>query len=1082
MFTTYSASAGSGKTTNLVADFIELCFRYDSAHLLQPQNKPQLDLYQKILGITFTNNASAEMKDRIVHTLEAFTFDPIDDYNGGTQAIYQMVVEKLFGPQPRFDRNTIHNFIQAESRELLRRIIFDYARFSISTIDSFFQQIIRASALTLNLNLNFNVEIEIEEFYLQAIDQLLNELSANSDLARNVIVMLDEGMEDEGKLDVDAELKKSLDILYKNAEKNIEFLDMLTNIDHEELRQWNKSQRDSSFAILNRLKADLQPIAQEGAKWVSELSGINFAIKKLNSWFQLITDDPFGNYVTGIEDFTDINGNLFKKSKFSLEEQQLIDAVLPHVVDCVQRAVAEMDRVRKTYLDLKLQTKNANNLLMLSDLKAKMDEIKTQNNFFILQENNILIYDTIKDKGFEVLFDRTKYDNFFIDEFQDTSRLQWEDMKPIIINNALSQYNRQVSLFGDVKQAIYRFRNGDSELFYNLLSYDRFQKDKDLKMVDKDHYRQVILDTNYRSKRAVVEFNNEFFSEYAKKRDLERYYLEGLKQKVHSDKAGLVQAIFYTSKQGKIFSRSSFAPGERFIKDIQDNDNIKVLDMEVLCAVKDALMRGYSEGDIAVLSRNNLLCSRLANLMLLQGWNVVTEKSLNLNSSPEVNLIINTMQYLLHPDDLLAQSTIVLHLAKIYHKDDLAYRCMIHLKEKGFFENLLLEEFNQPISRNKWIAKPLLLLVKDIVAYYGLDKGQSPFIVDFENMILRYLKTRNGELSKFLAWWQQQVVLKHTPSLSLPPGQNAITVSSIHKSKGLEYPVVILPYEEKSPKGVSIWARVDDRAVAYIDLDEKNSKGSSYEERFQEEIRNEEMDMLNVMYVAHTRARDMLYIITIVRKEELEGKDKKKEEEKPKYGKLLLDFTRGHGFEQDRDDAKYRYFGDRNWRKDDNKRVSVESSIVPRMVVSDFELDHVKVESLTRLAENDPRAEGNFVHDFLSKLQVFPQSPDEVEICMTDVEEEHRPRLRKVLDTILADERLRPCFASGVEVLNETTILDADGKEHRPDRVVFLSDKVVVIDYKTGNPHPVYQEQINTYCELLRNMGYENVEGRILYV
>ncbi|MBP5205649.1 MAG: UvrD-helicase domain-containing protein, partial [Bacteroidales bacterium] len=190
MFTTYSASAGAGKTTSLVADFLTLCFRYDSKHIGQADAALHLDLFQKILGITFTNNAAGEMKDRIVRTLTAFAFEPADQIKGGAKAIYNMVVNKLFGTtQP--DPNVVAQFIQRESKELLRRILYDYARFTLTTIDSFFQRVIRSSAISLKLSLTYSILIEMDEFYIEAIDQLLNELSADYNLAKRIITLLE---------------------------------------------------------------------------------------------------------------------------------------------------------------------------------------------------------------------------------------------------------------------------------------------------------------------------------------------------------------------------------------------------------------------------------------------------------------------------------------------------------------------------------------------------------------------------------------------------------------------------------------------------------------------------------------------------------------------------------------------------------------------------------------------------------------------------------------------------------------------------------------------------------------------------
>ncbi|MCR4738515.1 MAG: UvrD-helicase domain-containing protein [Bacteroidales bacterium] len=1081
MFTTYSASAGAGKTTSLVADFLTLCFRYDSKHIDQSGAELHLDLFQKILGITFTNNAAGEMKDRIVRTLTAFAFEPADQIGGGAKAIYNMVVAKLFGTnQP--DPNVIARFMQRESKELLQRILYDYARFTISTIDSFFQRVIRSSAISLKLSLTYSVLIEMDEFYIEAIDQLLNELSASTNLAKRILALLDNSMEETGNLNIDRELRAALDILYDNAEKNYQYIQILRNTDADTIRENNAKIRAWLRNTPDELRERIRQTAQEGSSWMARLAGLSLNSPTFSHWFEDVLNDPVTYYLESLEKFQNKKtGGYLKKTKPTSDETTLLDEVVPHLEDCFYRIRDLLKDPVRQYRDYKIIIKNADKLTLLTDLQKKMEEIKQQNNFFILNESNTLIYETIQNRGYEYLFDRIRFDNFFIDEFQDTSQMQWDDLKPLIINNALAN-GRDVSLFGDVKQAIYRFRNGDADLFYKLTDLNRLQTDPDLRLVTKETYHSEPLQKNFRSLASVVTFNNLFFKYYSQAKNLDKYYASGLEQDIVKKEPGLVQVYIGTSNSDKknLASRTHFQPGNDFIQAIKEDPDITVPDAEVLFAVKDALMRGYEEGDIAVLYSGNDNCARMSNLMLKQGWHVITEKALTLNTSAEVNLIIQTLRHLIRPKDLLAQATILHFLSRIHLREKSMEEILFALHADSNFQDLLKQKFGLLIPCEEWRPQPFWILIREIIGFYGLDKLQSPFVVSFENVVLNYLKTHTGEITAFLSWWQMVNDTKSKPAIKLTGKHNAITVSTIHKSKGLEYPVVILPYTSSANRLKPIWTKISDSEVAYIELSEKACMGSSYEQQYLDESESRGMDSLNLLYVAHTRASEMLYIITKHSKTSGGG-----------YGDHLLSFCNNENhpdggllFEQDTEDNQFYYFGDRSWKKKNKKETDKkdQENITPKVVLSDFSIDTLRFEHQETLSEDDPRVEGTFVHDFLSGLEVFPSSMAEIDTFISHVEPMRKERLRTVLQHILEDDTLRPCFAPGADVRNEITILDSQGNQHRPDRVVFLPDKVMVIDYKTGQPHEQYQKQIDGYCALLREMGYPKVEGKLLYI
>ncbi len=1100
MFTTYSASAGSGKTTHLVADYIALCFKNDALATVNGSASPlHLDSYRRILAITFTNAATAEMKDRIVRTLKAFAFNGFKNLGGSEKAIYNIIVKKLYGNN--HNDGVVAKFMQHESLELLRRIIFDYARFSVSTIDSFNQRTIRSSALSLDLNLNYSVQLDLYEFYQLAIDQMLNSLQANSDLSGRILYLIDNEMEDAGKANIDRNLQNSLNVLYMNAEQNYEYLKTLYATAPETLQANLKQMKGQLKSDLDDIIAKIKPIATEGNLHIQAIkdAGLNFERNTIGKWFNERMEDTFGKSCEKtLDDFKDNDGNYFKKKKLTAKEQETADKEMPEIEKCMAaiRSVLESPATR-AYRDNLIRSKNGTIMLMLKDMKEKMDEIKKQRNFFILSEANTLLCEKIEELGFETIFDRVRYENFFIDEFQDTSAMQWKDLKPLLINNALSS-GHDVSLFGDVKQAIYRFRSGDSELFYNLIDENRFRNDKELAaVVDHAHYNPINLDTNYRSLRSVVDFNNKFFGFYTHENQADNYYKKGLVQIINQQEEGLVQVCFcekgkseateeLTSTEDNTAVSDLFSPKEaEALSEILATRKLDPKELEVLYAVKDARNRGYRNGDIAVLFRGNDSCTNMANIMLALGWNVVTPKSLLLDNSSYVNLIILTIQCLLNPSDKLAQFAIQHSISNLFPHQNASSPNNTGKNNDGDSEQEAIEKsnwekFNGHIKEHlgrelstQWLSQPLYILVQKIMSFYDMHKLSDPFLTGFENLVLDYTAERNGEPADFLLWWQMLKDNDRMPSLTLPTGQDAIRINTIHKSKGLEYPVVILPYSESNQqtnKTNPFWDRIDDQTVAYIKLTQKDLPFSSYRQRYDLELLNSIMDTENLLYVAHTRARDMLYIITY------------RTEKGNTYGDLLSRFVgKDPSFTQDPNVPNRYYAGDLGWKNTSNPPAP-KNVIVPAVTASDFSIDGI-FSTTAVIKAGDPRTEGTVIHDFLARLEEFPQDEQETERVLEQVDSPYKEHLRNFFNKIQNEEKWKELFfpAPDVKVYNEYNIIDTDGKEYRPDRIVFLDRKTVVIDYKTGTEREEYRTQVENYCRLLRDMGYPNVSGELLY-
>jgi len=492
MFKTYKASAGSGKTTRLVAEYISVCLK-------NPER------FRNILAITFTNNATAEMKERIVQTLHDFAFE--ENYNnlsGSGKAVLEMIKSNLQLEQDKADL-----FIREKSMALLQQILYDYANFSISTIDSFFQRLIRSFAIELNLNLNFDVELSKEVLFQQTIDVLLNKMSKeenNSDFSvtRKILQLIDKNLEESGRPNVEKELMKLL-----------RFMDDETS--YLPMKKLEKTAPEDMVSaikkLLNekkRLKKEIVEIAKQGDYWVKNcgMSMDDFLQKSRGPYvfFEKIIqnpDEPKECYMkTAREKGTVFGKNVTMPAEF---HQKFFE---------YDTSVTEL---LEKYKLVSIFSKNLDAFLLLFDLKKIMEQLNSYLNVLYISDSNKLIHDSIKDEDSPYIYEKlgNRYSTYLIDEFQDTSKMQWDNLLPLV-KNAISGTDQfglagKSILFGDVKQAIYRFRNGDSSLFNRLTTKEGYLEAMKRDSANDEEFENISLKTNYRSSNAIVSFNNLFF-------------------------------------------------------------------------------------------------------------------------------------------------------------------------------------------------------------------------------------------------------------------------------------------------------------------------------------------------------------------------------------------------------------------------------------------------------------------------------------------------------------------------------------------------------------------------------------------
>jgi ATP-dependent exoDNAse (exonuclease V) beta subunit len=1096
MLTVYSASAGSGKTYNLVFDYLATCFRPNLPAFLKMTDKQHYRClscsgYQHILAITFTNNAGAEMKERVVKQLNRFAFaKTVEDLNCND---FDTLCRKVFGDDHSLSQEECFIFLNRNAKVFLYNILYDYARFSITTIDSFIQRVIRSSALYLNLSMNYAVQIRLNDFFRMAIEQYICELSDNKQQFDIVVKELMRQLEDNGNANINRFLSNGLGIIYYDAEKSHPYVKNFPNVADllNVVDQW----KQSYHRVLEHCKQQVKPISEQALVVFkdAEADGIlPNQTYKWDRWFVQIAEDPF-NLKDG-----------FEKSRFhkEMDEQKVFSAVKKggksviercealrteyseHVKDLFAQIQDIVLKSAKSYFTFQILAKNANHLLVLDALKNHIDGIKEQTDTFFLSESNPLLNDEIKsESNGEPLFEKWSfYRHFFIDEFQDTSLMQWEDLKPLIIN-ALGE-NGSATLFGDVKQSIYRFRNGDAELFYRLSNKDRLQNidsEKDIyKMVQGDSdYCFESLSTNHRSLSSVIQFNSNFFKYFSEKLGKTDYYSDVI-QNIRSDKeGGLVQIFGYNKKDYKDLRLVWPECSEEFYQNVYLQ--LRSEEAELLYAVKDAEKRGYRFGEMAVLLSGRAKCNDFAQCLMLADIPVITSESLQLCDNASINLIISTLRLLLNSKDLLSQTVILHYFAQKFHLD--MHRVLSENADHEFSEALKqrfdIHDFQS--TMDGWRKNPFLITVHDIVRFYEFDVDSDPFIADFIDLAFEFSQSQAASIVDFLTWWDDINGYQETiPRLSLSGAANAVRLMTIHGSKGLEFPVVITYCTASRPRDSYYWVVDSNSGQSCYVKHEKNMQYSDFQKEFEEEEDKRNLDGLNLWYVDFTRARDMLYVLTDF------SKSDNKEIEKWDIKKALLQYVGDQQNNIIAGENDIYYSGDPDWR---NPQVSTQ----PTASQSEFKVTCSKmsfcgnnsIKVISTAVSTESQDMGTRIHHFLQKLTLFPTTLEEQLEITKDEPEEIRMRLLQLFDRTAEDPSLRPYFYPNPEdqVLNEVSIITELGDLKRPDRIVIKPDHVMIIDYKTGQEHKLqYESQLSEYKDYMLKMGYKDVRTEILYL
>jgi ATP-dependent exoDNAse (exonuclease V) beta subunit len=1037
-FTVYRSSAGSGKTYTLVKEYLKL---------ILPVNEH--NRYKNILAITFTNKAAAEMKERVITALTAISGK-----------------EKIEGTA-RFLVSDLVQELQMEESELrlkcgfvLSSMLHNYSDISIGTIDKFVHKIVRTFAYDLQIPVNFSVELDSENLLQMAIDLLIARVGSDEQLTQVLLAFTEQKAMDEKSWDVEQDLKNFASDLLK--EQNVNFISQLKQFS---LRDFYLI-RETIDAYLNNLVASFANIGKKGLDLIHS-KGIemkDFAggeQKGIGKYFTYLANGikfaPTNYLQLLIENENWVAGKTKEVARKNIES---IQADLLQIYNEAQKLLIQE---QADYIELSAVKRNIYALSLLNEIEKVVDEIKKENNQVHISDFNKKIAAIVLNEPVPFLYERIgeRYKNFLIDEFQDTSVLQWQNFVPLLENAlASNEFNMVV---GDAKQAIYRWRGGEVEQFANLPQIQNSESNPNVKAREDVLFRNYLakeLVHNRRSRREIVEFNNDFFqfvttTEIFPKELLSIY--DSLQQRFEPENLGGAVSFHFLNP------------------DLNDVDVQQSFGDQVLKTIKNLLADNYQLSDIAILTRNNKNGTALASFLIEAGIPVVSKESLLLCASASVNFILNLLNFLNNSQHEIAKTGIIDFLIKRNKVKDVAdLNC--YFNDNIRLEDFLLQNFSawKRVNLNQL---PLYELCEEFIRVFELNSQADPYLVFFLDAVHSFLSTTARSVQEFMIWWERK---KSKLSIVIPEGLNAVTVMTIHKSKGLEFPIVIFPYANwaNKPGGDKIWVNLSNKKipklpVALLSLN-KELEDTKYGDLYHSEQGKRTLDDVNILYVAFTRAVERLYVIS-------EMPDKHK-----KIGNYYVDYINSKGLWQEK---KQDYiFGE--FVKRENKKIdsaSLQLLSLSHIVSNDWRSKLTLSRQADKLwnyeKSNAEKDYGNLVHTALAQIHVIDDISKVLNGMFLEglIVEEERNFLDKKLVKLLTRKDIAPFFQKGLNCKTEAEMILAHGRVQRPDRILFYPEKAVVLDYKTGVELEKHKTQILEYASTLTQMGYSKVEKYLLY-
>lgn len=1050
MQNTYSvinASAGSGKTYTLVQRLLMICLRYP--------NQP--DAIRTVIALTFTNKAANEMKERILFYLGEFVKDNYSE-NQDLKNIQEALAEQGY-------RISLDD-LRVRSQNVLDYILHHYSTLNIGTIDKFNSRLVKSFSYELGLAQNFNLEIQPEPYLIEAVDKMLDEIGEEQTVSEAFMDFINYNLDNNERVNLNQTLYNSAkkfvnDIHYKPLQDNKDFEWKAYENKKNELREAIRSLKSESLELTKRALELIQSRDIEIEDFASGNNGIGgFFVNMLE--FHKIKDKKFP-FPTASED-SKIETFLKGASAKGKHKQSEIADILPQLISW-----------RKEIIDLYIDSQKKERILQAilplkvnADIQKKLMEIEEENDLVLLSKFNIIINENLRNEPSAFIYEKvgTKFQHYFFDEFQDTSAMQWQNFLPLR-DNSITSDNTSFTIVGDPKQSIYRFRGGESKLMLDIISGEETTPKKAIA----EH-----LKFNWRSAKNIVDFNNRLY-------DFMSQNLSEEHQKIFGENA-------IQDAQSKLDGRVKVHLLENSVKAVFYEETSQKMQQDI----QECLDNGFTFSDITILCRGNNDIFNYSQLLgnLKVNYNgketyikTISEKGLTLDLSFTIKALIEFLKWEINPKNrqFLVKMMYFLNVSGRIKMNDFTseIKTILSLESKTDIENYINAHYQIKLVQNDVPQLNLYNFIEYYIQEFSVENKEIDFLLNFLEMLFNYTQNAGATLKEFLKFWDDEA-----SKISIQASENidAVQIMTIHKAKGLEFPVVFIPMENKNnDKKFSEWYDLNSEdELKTVILNQFSPELENYDEdlaqfNFENSYRNK-IDRFCIQYVATTRPVEQLFFYI----------------EKPSKSSNnleLYDFvTQFQPTENGESLDSFDIFPVSDLKKQKKKeKKDYQSENINSISQQTEKASNIEIATTSKNYQNRVAhvRMGIFTHEILSQIKTKKDVTKVLNSYLLEgkITNEEKTSILERIENVLNDANYSVYFTENLKIINEREMFATENeqsKTYRPDRLIETENGFIIVDFKTGEEKEKDQKQVETYKNKLEQFGKKVIKTDVIYI